>query len=240
MTDGSSQTEKLPTTTITKSTIREVHYPNLEKVKKMFEERGVNPIDNRGLVSDNAKEMTRKELEGGIDTLTGLHNRKAFDKRFLELVKVAKRDSDNLVAIVLDADGLKAINDTLGHKAGDTYISTTGRLISQNLRAGDLAGRTGGDEFIVILRKSGMKGVKKWWDRQNDLFQEHQIAISAGGSLIDLDEPLESLKKADKAMYESKGLKNNGKNNFTEASVDENNILTFKSYKTNSKHDIAA
>ncbi|MBP6913413.1 MAG: GGDEF domain-containing protein [Candidatus Levybacteria bacterium] len=239
MTDGSSQTEKPLITQTPKSTIREVHRPNLEKVKKMFEERGLNVPDNRGLISDNAKELTRKELEGGIDALTGLHNKKSFDKRFFELVKVAHRDSENLEAIVLDADGLKSINDKFGHKAGDTYISTVGRLLTQNLRAGDLAGRVGGDEFIVILRNSANEGFKEWWKRQNILFQEHQVAISAGRSPIDLDHPQESLKNADKAMYESKRLKDNGKNNFTEAITDDNNILTFKQYKPESKQKAA-
>jgi diguanylate cyclase (GGDEF)-like protein len=240
MTDGPSKTEKPLITSIPKATIREIHHPNIEKVKKLFEERGLKSTENRGLISDNAKELTRKELEGGIDPLTGLHNRKSFDKRFLELVKVATRDSEDLNAVVLDADGLKKINDTLGHKAGDTYISTTGRLISQNLRAGDIAGRTGGDEFIVILRNSGIKGVKKWWDRQNQLFLEHQIAISAGCTQVDLNYPLESIKKADKAMYESKRLKENGKNNFIQTSADENNILTFERYDSGSEQDIAA
>lgn len=85
------------------------------------------------------------------DHLTGLPNR----AYILELLTGALQphDNDGVAAVCyIDLDGLKAINDSLGHHAGDTAIQTAARLLRATLSAGDIVGRVGGDEFVALLR----------------------------------------------------------------------------------------
>jgi diguanylate cyclase (GGDEF)-like protein len=85
------------------------------------------------------------------DTLTGLHNRRWFDDALAQALARSRRYGWSFSLTVLDLNRLKAINDTLGHTAGDQVIRATGAALSRCLRAGDVAARLGGDEFGVIL-----------------------------------------------------------------------------------------
>ncbi|MGO9072371.1 diguanylate cyclase domain-containing protein, partial [Mycobacterium sp.] len=85
------------------------------------------------------------------DHLTGLPNR----AYILELLTNALQPHDDggvAAVCYIDLDGLKAINDSLGHHAGDTAIQTAARLLRATLSAGDIIGRVGGDEFVALLR----------------------------------------------------------------------------------------
>lgn len=93
----------------------------------------------------------RLEADALADSLTGLGNRRAFDRDLRrELGRAARHDRRFSVAL-LDLDGLKAINDRDGHAAGDAALRHTAGAIRSALRAGDGAFRFGGEEFVVIL-----------------------------------------------------------------------------------------
>ena len=90
------------------------------------------------------------ETLASTDAATRLPNRRAFERRFAEAQAMAERHHLPLAILLLDVDGLKAINDTLGHAAGDQALRDVADALRQSLRVEDLAARWGGDEFIVI------------------------------------------------------------------------------------------
>ncbi|MFN6528164.1 sensor domain-containing diguanylate cyclase [Nostoc sp. ChiSLP03a] len=95
------------------------------------------------------------EIEGRqlslTDELTGLHNRRAFLLMAAQQLKIAHRMKVFCWVMFIDLDGLKQINDTLGHDMGDTLIIDAGRLLRQSFRSSDIVARLGGDEFVVFI-----------------------------------------------------------------------------------------
>lgn len=95
------------------------------------------------------------EIEGRqlslTDELTGLHNRRGFFLLAEQQLKIAHRMKLLCWVIFIDLDGLKQINDTLGHDVGDALIVDAGRLLKQSFRKSDIVARLGGDEFIVFI-----------------------------------------------------------------------------------------
>lgn len=89
------------------------------------------------------------------DTLTGLYNRRGFITIAEEQLKLARRSGHNLVLAFVDLDGMKRINDELGHEFGDQALVTTARILRATFRASDVIARLGGDEFIVLAIAAG-------------------------------------------------------------------------------------
>lgn len=93
----------------------------------------------------------RLSYEASHDALTGMINRREFDRRLARIVEDADPQSTNQALLVLDLDGFKAVNDTSGHEAGDALLARLGPLLHRHLRAGDTLARLGGDEFGILL-----------------------------------------------------------------------------------------
>ncbi|KAK0330702.1 hypothetical protein LTR94_031813, partial [Friedmanniomyces endolithicus] len=95
---------------------------------------------------------TRLRRLASTDALTGLANRASFDATLEQAMALAHgKDGVALMLVLIDLDGFKAINDTLGHDAGDEVLRMTGAALSQPWLRGSLAARIGGDEFVVVL-----------------------------------------------------------------------------------------
>ncbi|MDR2578166.1 MAG: diguanylate cyclase [Chitinispirillales bacterium] len=91
------------------------------------------------------------------DTLTGLANRRSFDKRLNMEWSRAMREKEPLSLLMIDADKFKSYNDTYGHMQGDTLLRTMGDIFSKAVkRAGDMVARWGGEEFSVLLPNTGL------------------------------------------------------------------------------------
>ncbi len=92
------------------------------------------------------------------DHLTGLANRGAILGELQSRFDLSRRHGRPLTVVVCDLDHFKSINDTYGHGAGDLVLSNFGELVRQNLRGTDLAGRIGGEEFLIVLPETEMEG----------------------------------------------------------------------------------
>ena len=122
--------------------------------KKIFNDKSDQRIKNLEIL--NQVESARKQAElyrelAGTDSLTNLVNR----RQFLEIAEAAiqrvKNNQGQLTIMMLDIDHFKDVNDQYGHKAGDQVLSAVAASIKNSLRPGDVAGRNGGDEFVVLV-----------------------------------------------------------------------------------------
>ena len=172
----------------------------------------------------NDLKNANKELEylANCDLVTDLPNRLFFMDIVQSTFKRADIAKKKVAIMFLDLDGFKAINDTLGHEAGDMILKVVGTRLSSVVRASDTVARIGGDEFAISLGEiSDIKHVeqiaKTIIKEVNELCnyngKDCQVGVSIGISLYpDNGEDIESLmKKADEAMYK---IKQTGKNNY--------------------------
>lgn len=95
--------------------------------------------------------VDRLESLATTDPLTGLGNRRALTTRLEELFSLSTRRADELSCLSIDLDGLKRVNDTLGHDAGDDLLSAAADVLRETCRKADFAARIGGDEFVALL-----------------------------------------------------------------------------------------
>ena len=161
-------------------------------------------------VASNITEKKRQEEELNYlsthDTLTGLFNRAYFDA---EMMRVANCRHYPISIVIADIDGLKTVNDCLGHTKGDQLIKEAALALQQAFRGEDVVARIGGDEFAVILQKANEASVKEAIKRVrtfqaviNQDMNDHSLSISLGSATAENSEQLSSaFKLADSRMY---------------------------------------
>ncbi|CAN7554841.1 sensor domain-containing diguanylate cyclase [Pseudoduganella sp. LjRoot289] len=113
--------------------------------------------------SKQALQAAQAELAGlaTTDDLTGLHNRRSLLSRLTFEVARTRRFRMPLSALLIDLDGFKAVNERHGHDAGDVVLASVGRLVRENVRVIDLAGRYGGQQICVLLPNTPQDGALK-------------------------------------------------------------------------------
>jgi len=92
------------------------------------------------------------------DALTGLNNRRHLEEELARHHHDARRHHDPLCVLLLDIDHFKVVNDTHGHPAGDVVLRAFAQRLRDELRVGDIAGRWGGEEFLVVLPRTDLDG----------------------------------------------------------------------------------
>lgn len=95
--------------------------------------------------------VAKLEEMASTDPLTGLANRRAFGDSLKRRFAEAQRQDSDLSLLLMDLDGFKQLNDTLGHQRGDTMLQLAAKVLQANCRVSDVAGRLGGDEFVLLL-----------------------------------------------------------------------------------------
>jgi two-component system cell cycle response regulator len=155
---------------------------------------------------------TRAEVDG----LTGLGNRQQFNRRWEQEVSAFQRYGTPLSMIICDIDHFKKINDSFGHPAGDEVLQGFGKVITQSIRATDVACRFGGEEFVVIMPHTGASDAHIVAERIRESLAavsfprhpEHRVTVSIG--VAGLSGLVPGLTKerwvefADKALYSAK------------------------------------
>jgi diguanylate cyclase (GGDEF)-like protein len=167
----------------------------------------------------SALDAAREELHSRAtyDSLTGLLNRPTILERLKHEIERALRDQVSIGVAILDLDHFKLVNDTYGHLCGDVVIAETAERIRHAIRSYDMAGRFGGEEFLIVMPGWSSDSAH---DRMNDLLEairkqpfryeeeELNITCSIGVTTFqpeaDLPDVLRILKAADDALYVSK------------------------------------
>jgi diguanylate cyclase (GGDEF)-like protein/PAS domain S-box-containing protein len=150
-----------------------------------------------------------------FDGLTGLPNRANFNRLLTEAIHSAQRHERKFAVALLDLDGLKGVNDTMGHDAGDELLHAVGGRLEEMLRGDDTAARMGGDEFMFIFKEIGdASDISPIGERLLTAFREPysingmelRVTASVGGAVYpdDAEDEVTLVKKADLAMYEAK------------------------------------
>jgi diguanylate cyclase (GGDEF)-like protein/PAS domain S-box-containing protein len=191
----------------------------MRSVGRVDESRNAEPSYFRGIVQDiterKAAEEKIKQL-AFYDQLTRLPNRRLLNERLEYGINIAQRESKRLAVMMLDLDRFKAVNDTLGHSAGDELLQQVALRIKAQLRKVDTAARLGGDEFVVVLpdinHHDDVKRValaiiheltQDFWIRETN---KVNIGTSIGISFYPEhgDNPEVLLDRADTALYQAK------------------------------------
>jgi diguanylate cyclase (GGDEF)-like protein len=158
------------------------------------------------------------EQLASADELTGLHNRRGFVALAAQSIKLARRSQKPFALVFVDLDGLKKINDTLGHGDGDLAITDAAYVLSDGFRHCDVLGRLGGDEFAVLMSDADQESArivkKRLADKVDKLnakgHRPYTLSLSIGMLICNSDEeaPLEALLgRVDALMYEEKKKK---------------------------------
>lgn len=155
----------------------------------------------------------KKELEkiATIDKLTNIYNRRMLDDFLKTEIEIANRHNEDLSLIIVDIDHFKIVNDTFGHLAGDNLLTSISKIILENIRNTDIFGRYGGEEFLIICRKTTKENAFVLAEKLRILIKEFKFdeighkTISLGISDFQKSDTVETLfKKADTALYEAK------------------------------------
>lgn len=134
-----------------------------------------------------------------LDPLTGLRNRRAAAMVFEAALGHARRHGQPVAVAVADMDGLKRINDTQGHAAGDEALRQFAAALTSNLRAGDAAFRFGGDEFVVIAPDSRAAELEQLFIRVGQVGPRFSVGFAEAPA--DSDDPASLLALADQRLY---------------------------------------
>ena len=153
------------------------------------------------------------------DQLTGLHNRRGFLTLAEQQLRLSDRTKDRMLLFSGDMDGLKWINDTLGHKEGDNALIEMATVLKETFRSSDVIARMGGDEFAVLAIDTTEVNSEIFTGRLQSLIdarnnqknRNYKLSISLGCSFYDPGNPCsidELMVQADQLMYEEKRNKN--------------------------------
>lgn len=166
-------------------------------------------LENR--VADRTAELARvnEHLQqlSLYDELTGLYNRRGFLLLAEEQLALARHARWNVLVFYGDLDGLKPINDELGHGAGDQALVTAAQALKQTFRASDIKARLGGDEFIVLAFQLEEETGRKILARLHENLTRHHQSMSMGMVALNETNDItlhELMTRADEAMYVEK------------------------------------
>jgi diguanylate cyclase (GGDEF)-like protein len=160
---------------------------------------------------ENARRFREARQLADLDALTNLHNRRYFHETLARECSRAHRYDRRLALVVFDVDDFKAINDRIGHLAGDAVLASVAERVQSVVRSADIACRVGGDEFGVILPESTLNDAEQLYSRvqfavaARPIGPFDRIHLSAGIAEVTREDSAESFfQRADQALYRAK------------------------------------
>ena len=165
-----------------------------------------------GPALENARRYREARQLADLDALTQLHNRRYFHETLTREVARGQRYKRPVALIVLDLDDFKAVNDRIGHLAGDAVLADVAERVREVVRTSDVACRVGGDEFAVILPESTVADAEGLYARLERAVSARPVAragsVSFSAGMTDLrpgDDTRTFFERADEALYRAKG-----------------------------------
>lgn len=184
-------------------TLKQQNYKLMEKLEEYHKE----------IVKLNTEIKIAKE-EANVDFLTGLANRRSFDRSLKDLIRDFKERGYPFSIILIDIDNFKYINDTYGHPAGDEVLREIAAILKTFLRANTIIARTGGEEFGIIVPGVELENAVKIAQRIKNVIENREIKIndhiikitaSLGVTQVRKSDDLSSIyERADSALYKAK------------------------------------
>jgi diguanylate cyclase (GGDEF)-like protein len=166
------------------------------------------------------RQLAALEARADIDPLTELPNRRAFERELARSLAYVKRHGTGAVLLYLDLDHFKRVNDGHGHSAGDAMLRAVARVLGRHVRESDVVARIGGDEFALLLWNcdeagAAAKALALETAISRTTATHAGVALNVGASvgaamLLPLDEPAETIGRADQAMYARKAMRRAG------------------------------
>jgi len=166
------------------------------------------------------------------DALTGLYNRRHLDEELVRQRADANRHHDPLCVLLLDIDHFKRINDTFGHPAGDLVLRAFADRLRAELRGSDIAGRWGGEEFLIIMPRTDLRGALEVAERLRRATEGSPLVVGdqdicatvSGGCVVSRGEDADALlQRVDTCLY---GAKASGRNRIVTASVSTTDLVS--------------
>jgi diguanylate cyclase (GGDEF)-like protein len=164
-----------------------------------------------GPAIENARRFREARQLADLDALTGLHNRRYFHETLAREVARAHRYGRRLALVIFDLDDFKAINDRIGHLAGDGVLAEVAERVRSVVRSADIACRVGGDEFAIILPESTLADAEQLSHRMQGAVAARPIGdagtlqLSAGAAEVEQeDDAKRFFERADDALYRAK------------------------------------
>ncbi|MDY0873696.1 sensor domain-containing diguanylate cyclase [Dongia rigui] len=195
-----------------------------EEVLRLFGKLISQHIEKEKLVQDLQQANEALRTHSYVDPLTKLPNRRAVMENLPRQFALARRNRQFVIVAFIDLDGFKQINDQFGHSAGDAFLTEVGHRLQAGIRAGDLLGRWGGDEFIVsgLCLGESAEVVAAMRERLHNALQRRYrlprvaldyLGASVGIIVVDAgaSTPEQALQDADAAMYLDKKERKAGK-----------------------------
>lgn len=167
------------------------------------------------VINELKSKLEMVEVEANLDPLTDLFNRRSLERALKEFFTLCKQSKMSFSLVLIDLDDFKYVNDHYGHHVGDLVLAKVAKVLRTNMRAKDIVGRWGGDEFMAILPNTDLENAKKIVERIKLQIEKMEIlaegrrfktSISAG--VVQCGENFQSwldmIKEADRVMYENK------------------------------------
>jgi diguanylate cyclase (GGDEF)-like protein len=168
----------------------------------------------RGEIARLEQQVCELDRLAHHDALVPLPNRRGFERQLSHLIDRVTRYGDKGALLFVDVDGLKMVNDSFGHDAGDAALIHVAELLTGSIRQSDCVARFGGDEFAVLLERVELTQAGETAARLTDriagshfAYEGTAIPLSAAIGIAEIlsgDSPEAVISRADQAMYEQK------------------------------------
>ena len=168
----------------------------------------------RGRIAQLQERVEQLDLLAHEDSLVELPNRRGFMRALERMIDRVSRYQEKSALLFVDLDGLKLINDSFGHQAGDQALIQVARLLVGGVRKSDIVARIGGDEFAIILSHSDEESARETSSRLIDMIADSDfihcgeqlpLSVAIGAAAIQgEDTPETAMARADHEMYRRK------------------------------------